>query len=78
MQKNFNHAIPMYNLIEYSHNSLQFCYNNRNITKFSGNSASFESIVEIIAKKPAKGTTRDVIISVPLMRLSSFWSTLET
>ena len=78
MQKNFNHAIPMYNLIEYSNNSLLFCYNNGNITKFSGNSASFESIVEIIAKKPAKGATIDVIISVPLMRLSSFWSTLET
>ena len=51
MQKNFNHAIPMYNLIEYSNNSLLFCYNNGNITKFSGNSASFESILEIIAKK---------------------------
>ena len=78
MQKNLDHAIPMYNLIEYSNNYLLFCYNNGNITKFSGNSASFESIVEITGKNPAKATTKDVIISVPLMRLSSFWSTLET
>ena len=74
--------MPMYNLIEYSHNysktsgSLWQYYeddHNDNITQ----SESFKSKIKITGKTPAAGNTKDVEIIVPLKYLSNFWRTLE-
>ena len=75
-------VMPMYNLIEYSHNysktsgSLWQYYKdepNDNIAY----SESFKSKVKIMGKTPNNGNTKDVEIVVPLKYLSNFWRTLE-
>ena len=77
-----NIVMPMYNLIEYSHNysktsgSLWQYYKdepNDNIAY----SESFKSKVKIMGKTPNNGNTKDVEIVVPLKYLSNFWRTLE-
>ena len=75
-------VMPMYNLIEYSHNysktsgSLWQYYKdepNDNIAY----SESFKSKVKIMGKTPNNGNTKDVEIVVPLKYLSNFWRALE-
>ena len=75
-------VMPMYNLIEYSHNYSktsgsiwQYCKDvpNNNLA----NSESFKFKVEITGKTPDDGNTKDVEIVVPLKYLSNFWRTLE-
>ena len=74
--------MPMYNLIEYSHNyakrsgSLWQYYRdepNDNLT----NSESFKSKIKITGKTPAGGNEKDVEMMVSLKYLSNFWRTLQ-
>ena len=89
--KDIDIVIPMYNLIEYSHNyakttgSLwQYCKDiparndNNEITVFSRNNLtdSFNFKVKFTGQNGDDGT-KDVKIMVPLKYLSNFWRTLE-
>ena len=74
--------MPMYNLIEYSDNSLKTSESSWQYYKDEpdGNladSESFKSKVKITGNTPADGNTKDVEIIVPLKYLSNFWRTLE-
>ena len=75
-------VMPMYNLIEYSHDyskiseSLWQYYKddpNDNMADFK----SFKFKVKITGKIPDNGNTKDIEIIVPLKYLSNFWRTLE-
>ena len=75
-------AMPMYNLIEYSHDyskiseSLWQYYKddpNDNMADFK----SFKFKVKMTGKIPDNGNTKDIEIIVPLKYLSNFWRTLE-
>ena len=74
--------MPMYNLIEYSHNysktsgSLWQYYKDETNVNLA-DSESFKSKVKITGKTPADRNTKDVEIIVPLKYLSNFWRTLE-
>ena len=76
-------VMPMYNLIEYSHNysktseSLWKYYKDEPSDNLT-DSQSFESKIKITGKTPANGNTKDdVEIIVPLKYLSNFWKTFE-
>ena len=72
--------MPMYNLIEYSHNKTsrnwwQYYRDDPNDNIIQ--SESFKYKIKITGKTPAAGNTKDIEIAVPLKYLSNFWRTLE-
>ena len=90
--KDTDTVMPIYNLIEYSHNypktsgSLwQYCIdipavdNNDNIVNFNGanDTDSLNSKVKITGRTDDDGEIDNVEIMVPLKYLSNFWRTLE-
>ena len=74
--------MPMYNLIEYSHNysktsgSLWQYYKDETNDNLA-DSESFKSKVKITGKTPADRNTKHFEIIAPLKYLSNFWRTLE-
>ena len=69
--------MPIYNLIEYSHNYSktsgclwQYCRDEPN--NILANSESFKSKVKITGNTPADGNKKDVEIIAPLKYLSNF------
>ena len=74
--------MPMYNLIEYSDNSLKTSESSWQYYKDEpdGNladSESFKSKVKITGNTPADSNTKNNSIIVPLKYLSNFWRTLQ-
>ena len=74
--------MPMYNLIEYSHNysktsgSLWQYYKDETNVNLA-DSESFKSKVKITGKTPADRNTKSVEIIVPLKHLSNFGELLK-
>ena len=80
--KDLDVVMPMYNLIEYSHDYLktsaklwQYCGDITN--DILTNSKWFKFKIKIIGKTSVTCNTKDVKIVVPLKYLSNFWRTLE-
>ena len=77
--------MPMYNLIEHSHNCSK---PSRSLWQYNGdepvekdvaitNSKSFKSKVKVTRKSHVHGNTKNAEITVPLKYLSKFWRTLK-
>ena len=82
--KDIDIVMPMYNLIEYSHN---YAKTTRSLWQYFRDepvanndieySKSFKSKIKITGKTPNDDNEKDVEIMVPLKYLSNFWRTLE-
>ena len=78
-----NIVMPMYNLIEYSHNysktsgSLWQYYEDEPNVNLADSAESFKSKVKVTRKTPADRNTKSVEIIAPLKHLCNFWRTLE-
>ena len=75
-------VMPMYNLIEYSHNYLKtsgslWQYYKDDPNNNTENSESFKYKIKITGETPDDGNTKDAEIIVPLKYLSNFWGTYE-
>ena len=75
-------VMPLYNVIEYSHNYSETWgslwqyyrdYPNDNIAQ----SESFKYKIKITGKTPTAGNTKDAKVAVPLKYLSNLWRTLK-
>ena len=75
-------VVPLYNVIEYSHNCSETRgslwqyyrdYPNDNIAQ----SESFKYKIKITGKTPTAGNTKDAKVAVPLKYLSNLWRTLK-
>ena len=80
--KDIDIVMPMYNLIEYSHNYAKttgslWQYFRDEPNDNLGNSESFKSKIKITGKTPSNNNVKDIEIMVPLKYLSNFWRTLE-
>ena len=80
--KDIDIVMPMYNLIEYSHNYPKttgslWQYFRDEPNDVLRNSKSFKSKIKITGKTPNDDNEKDVEIMVPLKYLSNFWRTLE-
>ena len=80
--KDIDIVMPMYNLIEYSDNSVKttgslWQYFRDEPDDDTENSESFKSKIKITGKTPNNGNEKNVEIMVPLKYLSNFWRTLE-
>ena len=80
--KDLNIVMPMYNLIEYSHNYAKISGSLRQYYKTDLNdniadSESFKFRRKITGTTPAGGNTKDVEIAAPLKCLINVWRTQE-
>ena len=74
--------MPIYNLIEYSHNYAKttvslWQYFRDEPNDNLADSESFKSTIKITGKTPNDDNEKDFQIMVPLKYLSNFWRTLE-